>query len=55
MNGSIQGTTFSLASLKALFDAMFDEFLLQSNFDKKCRLLLDLFKLQVVFAGLTYE
>lgn len=55
LNGTIQERTVSLALLKEQFVPMFDEFLVQDDFEKKCRLLLDLFKLQIVFAGLLYE
>jgi hypothetical protein len=33
----------------------FNKFTLEKNFEKKCRLLLDLFKLQIVFAGVFYD
>jgi len=55
VDSTIEERTFSLASLKEQFVPMFNEFLVQDNFEKKCRLLLDLFKLQIVFAGMLYE
>jgi hypothetical protein len=34
---------------------MFNSFTKEVNFESKCRLLLDLFKLQIVFAGISYD
>lgn len=45
----------SLASLQEQFMSKYDEFLAETDFVKRCRLLLDLFKLQIVFAGFTFE
>ena len=45
----------SRAALKDEFMAMYNIFAVETNYEKKCRLLLDLFKLQIVFAGLTYD
>jgi len=45
----------SLASLQEQFTSKYDEFLAETDFVKRCRLLLDLFKLQIVFAGFTFE
>jgi hypothetical protein len=45
----------SRAALKEAFAAMYGEFTDETGFERKCRLLLDLFKLQIVFAGLTYD
>jgi hypothetical protein len=45
----------SLASLQEQFVSKYDEFLTETDFVKRCRLLLDLFKLQIVFAGFVYE
>lgn len=42
-------------SFKAQFISMFNEFTEETEFENKCRLLLDLFKLQIVFAGVSYE
>jgi hypothetical protein len=44
----------SATSLKQQFARMFDEFARETVFERKCRLLLDLFKLQIVFAGVSY-
>src|SRR5208282_3767867 len=45
----------SMASLKEQFISMFHEFTAETSFEKKCRLLLDLFKIQIVFAGVFYD
>ena len=49
------GMVSSRESFKAQFVSMFNEFTEEVNFESKCRLLLDLFKLQVVFAGISYD
>lgn len=45
----------SRESFKAQFLSMFSEFSKEVNFENKCRFLLDLFKLQIVFAGIAYD
>ena len=45
----------SRAALKEEFTAMYREFSGETNFEKRCRLLLDLFKLQIIFVGMTYD
>jgi hypothetical protein len=45
----------SRSTLKQEFIVMYGKFTSEANFERKCRLLLDLFKLQIVFAGLTYD
>lgn len=47
--------TSSWESFRAEFASMFNEFIEEVNFENKCRLLLDLFKLQIVFAGISYD
>jgi hypothetical protein len=42
-------------SFKTQFVSMFNKFTKEVNFEKKCRLLLDLFKLEIVFAGISYN
>jgi hypothetical protein len=42
-------------SFREKFASMFDEFDRQTNFENKCRLLLDLFKLQIIFAGVSFD
>lgn len=44
----------SVDSLKEEFVSKYSEFSDETNFEKRCRLLLNLFKLQIVFAGLLY-
>jgi hypothetical protein len=51
----IQWGNLSPQTLKVEFVAMFYDFELEVDFIKKCRLLLDLFKLQIVFAGMFYD
>jgi hypothetical protein len=45
----------SLHSLKDYFESMYREFLAKQTFEEKCRLLLDLFKLQIVFTGMLFN
>ena len=45
----------SAASLKEHYISMFQNFITEKNFENKCRILLDLFKMQIVFAGMLYE
>jgi hypothetical protein len=49
------GMTSSRESFKMQFSSMFNRFTEELNFEDKCRLLLDLFKLQIVFAGMSYD
>jgi hypothetical protein len=42
-------------SLKDRFLSLYPEFVAETEFENKCRLLLDLFKLQIVFAGSFYD
>ena len=49
------GDTIALSELKTLFADRFTEFIAEQNFEGKCSLLLDLFKLQIAFAGMLYE
>jgi hypothetical protein len=44
----------STDSLRELFVSKYNEFFSEKDFERKCRFLLDLFKLQIVFAGLLY-
>lgn len=55
-NSSVEwGMISSRDSFKTQFVSMFNKFTKEANFEKKCRLLLDLFKLQIVFAGISYN
>ena len=49
------GMISSMESFKSQFVSTFNEFTNETNFENKCRLLLDLFKLQIVFAGVSYD
>ena len=49
------GMISSRESFKTQFVSMFSNFAEEANFESKCRLLLDLFKLQIVFAGISYD
>ena len=51
----IWGMVSSRETFKAEFVLMFNKFAKEANFENKCRLLLDLFKLQIVFAGISYN
>jgi hypothetical protein len=55
VNSEVKWEDISLLSLKEKFISLFDRFDAEACFEKKCRLLLDLFKLQIVFAGLWYD
>jgi hypothetical protein len=45
----------SRESFKTQYVSMFNEFTEEANFENKCRLLLDLFKLQIIFVGISYD
>jgi hypothetical protein len=49
------GMTSSKEAFKTQFTSMFENFTREVSFENKCRLLLDLFKLQIVFAGVCYD
>lgn len=49
------GMISSKESFKAHFVSMFTKFVEEVHFETKCRLLLDLFKLQIIFAGVSYD
>jgi hypothetical protein len=52
---SLPERVISRAALKEKYIAMYNVFAAETNMEKKVRLLLDLYKLQIVFAGLTYD
>ncbi len=54
-SSKVEWDVTSMASLNNKFVSMFDDFNREENFEYKCRLLLDLFKLQIVFAGVFYN
>lgn len=45
----------SIAALKERFASIYERFCVGSNFEERCGLLLDMFKLQIIFVGLLYE
>jgi hypothetical protein len=49
------GVISSRELFKKEFISMFNNFTEEVNFERKCRLLLDLFKLQIVFAGISFS
>jgi hypothetical protein len=51
---TIGSSVASIESLKGDFLSLYRRFSAETNFESRCRLLLDLFKLQIVFAGLSY-
>ena len=51
----IDWSRISISSLKETFMSMFRDFDREILFENKCRLLLDLFKLQIVFAAASYD
>ena len=54
-NSKVEWSTISSKeSFKANYASMFNRFTQEANFETKCRLLLDMFKLQIVFAGISY-
>ena len=48
----LEGT--SIESLKEQFVSQYQKFCSEHGFKERCRLLLDLFRLQIVFAGINY-
>jgi hypothetical protein len=54
-SSKIEWNQVCLAPLDEKFVFMFREFNKEAIFERKCRLLLDLFKLQIVFAGVFYN
>ena len=49
------GMISSIESFSERWLSMFKAFVQEESFEVKCRLLLDLFKLQIVFAGMSYD
>jgi len=45
----------SIETLKERFASIYERFSVESDFETRCGLLLDLFKLQIVFVGLSYR
>jgi hypothetical protein len=55
MNSAIEWNEVSALGMKTQFVALFEKFVAEAHFEVKCRMLLDLFKLQIVYAGMFYE
>lgn len=51
----IDWSAVGVQSLQDRFLSLYPEFVAETKFENKCRLLLDLFKLQIVFAGAFYD
>ena len=47
-------TNVSVPLLKERFESLFTDFLEENTFEAKCKILLDLFKIQIVLAGMLY-
>jgi hypothetical protein len=45
----------SISSLKREFLKLYPTFIAEETFEKQCRILIDLFKLQIVLAGMAYD
>ena len=43
------------SDLKSAFTSRYQQFLIETDFYKRCRLLLDMFRLQIIFAGYLYR
>jgi hypothetical protein len=54
-SSSINWGDVSMTTFNGQFTSKFHEFVAESNFEKRCRLLLDLFKLQIIFSGFSYD
>lgn len=54
-SSTINWDKLSVSAFNEQFTSKFHEFAAASNFEKQCRLLLDLFKLAIVFAGYSYN
>jgi hypothetical protein len=55
IESSLEWDLTSLEQFTQRFNSVYEEFLAERIFERKCRLLLDLFKLQIVFTGMCYE
>jgi hypothetical protein len=51
----IDWNAVGVQSIRDLFLSLYPKFVTETKFESKCRLLLDLFKLQIVFAGAFYD
>jgi hypothetical protein len=55
VSSRIDWDTISVSSFYEQYASRFREFVTEPVFEKQCRLLLDLFKLELVFAGFSYD
>jgi hypothetical protein len=55
MRSRIDWSELEVHSAKETFLSLFPQFLAKAGFESKCRLLLDLFKLLIVFVGANYD
>ncbi len=53
--GSSIPESLCLSKLKTCFADIFTSFIAERDFERKCSLLLDLFRLQIVFASMEYK
>jgi hypothetical protein len=53
-SSKVKGDAISAHSLKEMYVAKFHDFRAETNPENKLRFLLDLFKLQIIFAGMLY-
>jgi hypothetical protein len=51
----LQWKAVSIPSLTREFQSLYSDFIAEEKFEKRCRLLLDLFKLELVLAAMTYD
>jgi hypothetical protein len=54
-HSQLQWNAVSVASLKQEFELLYQRFITEQMFERQCRLLLDLFKLQIALAAMTYD
>jgi hypothetical protein len=54
-DSKIEWSAVSSSSIGGLFTSTFDAFDRESSFERKCRLLLDLFKIQIIWAAMSYR
>jgi hypothetical protein len=52
---ALQWSAVSISSLKQQFQSLYARFIAEESFEEQCRLLLDLFKLQLALAAMTYD
>jgi hypothetical protein len=55
IESTLNWNEISPVTFREKFKVTFDEFQAESVFERKCRILLDLFRLQLVFAGFYYD